>query len=339
MESIYILLIILIILIIYLIILIKKSINKDDLYDVLNENNRIIGGGILDFKEKIIEKLYEGFKSSNNDVNIIGEKVETRLREGLKDSNAIINGILEKLGQMDRTQKNIEDLSKKIEEFQNILSNKNTRGIFGETQLYQVLDYIYGDSSLYEKQVVLSNSKRADAIINISSKNRKLAIDSKFPLDNYKKYLAQNNRETRKEFILGVRKQIDDISSKYIIPGETLEQAIMFIPSEAIYIDIYSNFEEDILNYAISKNVWIVSKYSLMLYVSTIKVAELEYSRNRNAEEILKSLIKLSSEFERFSNRWEKLDKDFDKIYKDFKEVSTTTNKINREFDIIKNKK
>lgn len=334
------LLVVLILLIIYLIYLISTNSNKnyESLFKILSENSNTIGQNLLNFKNSVDDSIINALINSNKNVTDIGNRVQDKLTEGLKSSNDTLNKLIEKLAQIDRTQNNIENLSKSIENFQKILDNKNQRGLFGEAQLYQTLDYVYGNTNLYEKQHQLSNGSRVDAIVYISTKKSKLSIDSKFPLDNYLKYLEDSSLENRKLFIQGVKKQIDDISKKYIIEGETLSQALMFIPSESIYIDIYTNFSNEILQYAISKNIWIVSRYSLLIYISTIQAAEINNYRNENAKEILEELIKFSDDFERYKIRWDNIVKDINKLVNDARDINITSDKIYNKFIKIKNK-
>ncbi|WP_156286428.1 DNA recombination protein RmuC [Oceanivirga salmonicida] len=291
-----------------------------------NMLDKDIKDGIVTFKESVKENIAK-------DLLELGTKVENILKSGFKTSTDTFNSVLERLAKMDEAQKNILKLSNDIMGLQAILTDKKSRGNFGETRLEQVLNYVYGSSGLYSMQYKLSNGKIADSVVYIDDKLTKVCIDSKFPLENYLKYME--NTESRKNFIIDVKNHIDAISSKYIIEGETLNTAIMFLPSEAIFMEIYSNFEE-ILNYAYDKKVWVASQTNLMIYIATMQLATLNYKKNKSAEQILTQLNDFSIEFNRYEERWNKLQNDFSKLEKDFSDVRITTDKINKKFDTIK---
>lgn len=371
---IYALLIILIILVFILIFITvdirKNKFNDNFKYELINNTNSIIKDENYKISSNIISEL-NGFKdgiknSVNKDIDNLVLKVEEKLKESnMLDKKAIqtlsefkeniLNGInqnlnngfektektfkevLSRLTVVDEAQKNIINLSEKIESFKEIFKDKKARGSFGEIILEQVLDRVYGDSGIFERQYKLKNNKIVDAVIYINNKENILCVDSKFPLENYSKYLNDVSDSNRKNFISDIKKHIDDISSKYIIEGETLNIALMFIPSESIYMDIYSDFYEDILNYAYSKKVWIVSPKSLMLYITTLKLTTLNYKKNKNAELILKNLNDFSEEFIRFNKRWEKLKSDFVKLENDFSDIDKTSTKILNKFNNISN--
>ncbi|WP_064580633.1 DNA recombination protein RmuC [Streptobacillus moniliformis] len=350
--TILILLVILILMLIYLIYLINSNRNNNEFKDMKFEILEKLMEKNERSKEDISKLIYEGkinvtseindFKLNmkeniTKDVLNLGDKVENVLKDGFKISNEAVNTVINRLVKIDETQKNIEKLSTEVISLQKILSDKKSRGSFGETRLEQVLGYVYGDNNnLYERQYKFSNGKVADAVLFLNTKLNKVAIDSKFPLENYILYSENKNVEYRKEFIKDLKKHIDDISSKYIIIGETINQAIMFLPSESIFIDIYSEFPE-ILEYAYSKRVWIASQTNLMIYITTMQFSTIEYKRNENAKEILNQLDRFSKEFLRYNDRWQNLNKDFKRLEKDFNDLNITSDKIAKEFEKIKN--
>ena len=182
----------------------------------------------------------------------------------------------------------------------------------------------------------MSNGRIADTVIKLNE--RMVAIDSKFPLEAYIRYEEDSSLNNRNDFVKSIKKHIDDISNKYIIEGETLNQAIMFLPSESIYLEIYKNFE-DIIYYGYKNNVWIASQTNLLIYISTLIYANLEFEKTKESENILNKLISFSEEFVRYKQRWSNLEKDFEKIQKDFRDLSITANKISNKFDDINNLK
>lgn len=337
----------------------KEDINKNilDFRDKLNEDNTKVIDKIVDFKNKMnldnynfntnmsekilllkeeILKDVSVFRESvrtnvSSDVNLLGTKVEERLKEGFKESNETFNKLLERIAKIDEAQKNIEKLSNNVVELQKILSDKKSRGNFGEKQLEQILENIYGHTGVYKRQDVLSNGTKVDASVFLSSISKKLVIDSKFPLENYLRYKEESSFKS--EFKKNIEKHIKDISSKYLVE-ETFNQALMFIPSESIFLDICKDFME-IIEFAQDKNVWICSPTTLMLYISNIKFSEIEFNKNKNAENILKALKTLENEFSTYQVRFEKLEKDLTNIYKDFESINITKRKIFKAFDEI----
>ena len=251
-------------------------------------------------------------------------------------NNTNYENIIKKISDISNSQKSLETVTQEIVKFQNILNDKKSRGRFGEIRLEEVLENIYGDSKIFERQYKMTNGKIADTIIKLSDKI--VAIDSKFPLEAYIKYEEDSSSNNRSEFAKSIKKHIDDISSKYIIEGETLNQAIMFLPSESIYLEIYKNFE-DIIYYGYKNHVWITSQTNLLIYISTLVYANLEFEKTKESENILNKLIAFSEEFTRYKQRWSNLEKDFEKLEKDFRELNITANKISNKFDDINNLK
>ena len=314
---IYIVIILLIVLIFLIIYLILN--NKKDNFDKL--------------KYEIFE-IIENRNSKNND-NISKNFID--IKDNINNmNNTNYENIIKKISDISNSQKSLETVTQEIVKFQNILNDKKSRGRFGEIRLEEVLENIYGDSKIFERQYKMSNGRIADTVIKLNE--RMVAIDSKFPLENYNKYLESKQSEYKREFIKNVKKHIDDISSKYIIEGETLNQAIMFLPSESIYLEIYKNFE-DIIYYGYKNHVWITSQTNLLIYISTLVYANLEFEKTKESENILNKLIAFSEEFTRYKQRWSNLKKDFEKLEKDFRELNITANKISNKFDDINNLK
>ena len=168
-----------------------------------------------------------------------------------------------------------------------------------------------------------------------------IAVDSKFPLENYQRMVdkripLEDRKAFEKLFKADLKKHIEDISSKYIITNETSNQAIMFIPAEAIFAHIAAYYD-DIIAYAQKKKVWITSPTTLISTLTTIQLFVLNLERDKNAEIIHKELNLLGDEFRRYKDRWDSLSKDIDKVSKDVKDIHTTTDKISNKFEKISN--
>lgn len=299
------------------------------LYLILNNKNN----NFDKFKYEIFEIIED--RNSKNSDNISKNFID--IKDNINNMNNMNYGnLIKKISDISNSQKSLETVTQEIVKFQNILNDKKSRGRFGEIRLEQVLENIYGDSKIFERQYKMSNGRIADTVIKLNE--RMVAIDSKFPLETYIRYEEDSSLNNRNDFVRSIKKHIDDISNKYIIEGETLNQAIMFLPSESIYLEIYKNFE-DIIYYGYKNNVWIASQTNLLIYISTLIYANLEFEKTKESENILNKLISFSEEFVRYKQRWLNLEKDFEKIQKDFRDLSITANKISNKFDDINNLK
>ena len=203
-----------------------------------------------------------------------------------------------------------------------------------------MLEAAYGtNEERYQKQYRLINGYIADAVIFGGESLGLICVDSKFPLENYRKLYdenasAQDKEVARKFFRNDVKKHIDDIKNKYIIPGVTAEMAYMFIPAEAVFSEIYSNFE-DLVDLSYQSKVYLVSPTTLMAYITAIKSIYLGQTKDQKAKEIQILLNELSVEFNRFYERSQNLYKDYQKLNSDFDQVNTTSNKIVKKFEKI----
>ena len=249
--------------------------------------------------------------------------------------------VLERLSKIDEAQKKIDSLSNDIVSLQGILTDKKSRGIFGEVNLNHILSSVFGDKndSIYQTQYKFKNDTIADAVLFAPEPLGTIAIDSKFPLENYRimvdKRFSSSDRETAaKLFKSDVKKHIDAISSKYIIPGETSDQAIMFLPAEAIFAELNA-YHSDIIEYAYKKRVWITSPTTLMSTLTTIEVIIKNNERDKYTKIIQEELSKLSVEFSRYKDRWDKLSRSIQTVSKDVEDIHTTTDKITKRFNSI----
>ena len=314
---------------------------------VMNENNQGLTLNINRFKDEFKKSVNDDFEALNRKIegrlDLMNAKVEERLAKGFEETTKTFGSVLERLGKIDEAQKKIEALSSNVVSLQDILTDKKSRGIFGEVQLYQILASVFGEKNdrTYQKQYKLSNNTMVDAMLFTPEPIGNIAIDSKFPLENYRKmYDSELTNEERinprKEFVGNLKKHIDDISEKYIIRNETSEQAIMFLPAEAIFAEINA-YHTDVIDYAYRKNVRIASPTTLVSVLTTIQMILTNIEREKYASVIQEELGKLHEEFGRYEKRWKALEKDIEKVTKDVKEITTTSNKISKRFTEISN--
>ena len=328
---------------------VRLNENNTALTGVMTENNQHLTKNINEFKDGLNKNINENFEKLSHKVesrlDLMNTKVEERLSKGFEETTKTFGNVLERLSKIDEAQKKIEALSSNVVSLQDILTDKKSRGIFGEIQLYQILSSVFGEKNdkLYQKQYKLSNGTIVDSIIFTPEPLGNIAVDSKFPLENYRKMynneLSQIERENaRKDFVNDLKKHIDAISSKYIIKNETSEQAILFLPAEAIFAEINA-YHTDIIEYAYKKNVRIASPTTLISVLTVIQVTMTNLERDKYANIIQQELEKLNVEFTRYRTRWDNLQKDIEKVSKDVKEINTTSNKISKRFVEISNAK
>ena len=310
---------------------------KTQLRELIYESNEKNTKDLYNFKDLITQHIENKLKDMNT-------LVEKRLQGGFERTNETFVNVVERLSKIDEAQKNIEQLSKEVVSLNSVLADKKTRGIYGEVQLYQLLSAVFGqDEQLYKTQVKLSNQTIADAVLYAPEPLGKVVIDSKFPLDNYKKmtnseYHQAEREAAKKLFQSDVKKHIDDIANKYIIEGETSHQAMLFLPAEAIFAEITAHHEV-LVEYSNSKRVWLTSPTTLFSTLTMIQVFVQNLKRDEQTKVIIDELNKLNVEFIRYSERWEKLNRSIETVKKDAEKMSTTTEKIKKKFDYIKDAK
>ena len=211
-----------------------------------------------------------------------------------------------------------------------IMTNTKKRGTFGEYQLYHILSLYCGDNQhIYEEQYHLNNGKIGDAALHLPGNTKVLIIDSKFPMENYLK-IVDNPKDVsyQNEFKKNVKKHIDDISKKYITE-ETLEEAVMFIPSEAIYLYLCDECA-DLYDYAHNKKVLMTSPSTLMGVVFTLINITKDFNRSENIKEIEKRIIKLKDDTDRLDDRYGKVMKNLSTLEKSLRELEISKDKISK---------
>ena len=226
---------------------------------------------------------------------------------------------------------------------QSILTDKKTRGIFGEVNLKHILVSVFGENNdkIYKLQYTFETGVIADCVLFAPEPLGMVAIDSKFPLDNYrlmidKKAGIVERQNAEKNFKSDVKKHIDAIASKYIIKGVTSNQAIMFLPAEAIFAELNA-YHPDIIEYAYKKRVWLASPTTLMSTLTTIELVIKNIEKDKYTSVIHEELNKLSVDFKRYKERWDKLSRSIDAVSRDANDIHITTDKISKRFDVINN--
>lgn len=341
----YIIIGLLIFTIILLIILLSRKNNNSDIVEKLGKFDTNITKSIGDFKYDFSKILREDFDLLNERVErkltLINDMVNERLDKNFEKSNKTFNSVLERLSKIDEAQKKIDDLGADIISLQGVLTDKKTRGTFGEVSLEYILNNAFGSSStgIYKSQYKFENGYIVDALLFAPAPLGTISIDSKFPLENYQKMTDRSKtKEERlyyeKLFVQDVKKHINDIKEKYIIPGVTSDEAIMFLPAEAIFAEINA-YHPELITYAYNSKVWITGPTTLISTLSTISMIIKNIERDKYAKVIHDELNKLSIEFSRYKDRWDKLSKNIKAVNNSVDELSTTTEKITKKFDSI----
>ncbi len=333
--------------IILLIVLLLKKNNNTDLTERLGHFEANINKEIGNFKYEFTTSLLKDFDTLNEKIerklSLINDAVNERLDQNFKKSNETFMNVLERLTKIDEAQKKIDSLSSEIVALQSVLTDKKTRGTFGEVNLEYILNNAFGanNSGIYDIQHKFNNGYIADALLYAPAPLGTIAIDSKFPLENYQKMTdktrsKEERMQAEKEFVNDVKKHINDIATKYIIPGETTEEAIMFLPAEAIFAEINA-YHAELLNYAYSKKVWITGPTTLIATLSIISMVIKNMERDKYTKVIHEELNKLSIEFARYKDRWDKLSRNVKSVNQSIEELHTTSEKITKRFQSINN--
>lgn len=341
----YIIIGLLIIVIILVIIAISKNVNEGKITERLGNLETNTVKELSSFQIDIMKTMNDNFNGLNDrmekKLTQINDKVNERLDQNFEKTNKTFTNVLERLSKIDEAQKKIDNLSNDIVSLQSILTDKKSRGIFGEVNLKHILSSVFGEKNdkIYSIQYTLPNGTIADSVLFAPKPLGTVAIDSKFPLENYRmmvdKKIPQDVRDRyEKQFKIDVKKHIDAISSKYIIEGVTSNQAIMFLPAEAIFAEINA-YHQDIIEYAYKKRVWITSPTTLISTLTVIQMIIKNIERDKYTSIIHEELNKLGVEFSRYKERWDKLAKSIQTVNKDVESVYITTEKISKKFDVI----
>lgn len=343
----YIIAILLIILIILVIICLIKLFKVNNNHEIISKLDDKQDNMISSIEQKLSlnnqevdTKLNLYNQKSNQEMQHLIANLERKIQHQELVRTQESQHLLTQVNKLDIAQQQLMGLGESITSLEKTLNDKKSRGTFGEIRLEVILRDVLGENNkqVWDRQVSMTNGTIVDFLLHAPQPLGNIAIDSKFPLEGYQRILQASSEEeltkARKEFEQHVIKHIKDISSKYIIKGETASQAIMFIPSETIFSEIYAHHEK-IITQSYIDHVWIVSPTTLMAILNLLLVVSQEVKRSEQAKTILMHLDNLQTEFKRFDERFNRFNKDIEKITTDAKDISITANKINKQFDKI----
>ena len=269
--------------------------------------------------------------------------VSRRLGEGLEQSatrTAETLGDLKKhLNVLDTAQKNISELSGHVVGLQDILANKQARGAFGEIQLQDLVQSALPPSA-YEFQVTLSNNRRADCVVKLPNPPGPIVVDAKFPLESYHALRTAQDDAAQtaasRRFSQDILKHVGDIADRYILPGETAESALMFLPSEAVYAELHANFPAA-LEQSYRRRVWIVSPTTLMATLNTVRAVLQDAQMREQAGVVQREVQALLQDVLRLDDRVAKLHRHFDQAGEDMRQIRISTEKVIKRGENIEN--
>jgi DNA recombination protein RmuC len=298
-----------------------------------------ISNSLRQASEQLVSSIDRMNKTVDERLAEISGKVTERLDEGFKKTNETFTSVIERLATIDEAQKKIDGLTSNVVSLQELLGDKRSRGAFGEVQLESLVRNILPnnpDQPFYAMQHTLGNGARADCVLFLPEPTGKVAVDSKFPLENYHRMLDTALPEAerlaaQKLFKSDVKRHVEDIAKKYIIAGETSDGAVMFVPAEAVFAEIHA-YHADLVDYAMQKRVWIVSPTTLMAVLNTARAVLKDVETRKQVHIIKEELAKLGRDFGLFDKRMKNLADHIRLANKDVEEVHVSSRKITQRF-------
>lgn len=268
----------------------------------------------------------------------IGGKVSERLDEGFKKTNQTFVDVMARLATIDEAQKKIDGLTTNVVSLQELLGDKRSRGAYGEVQLEALIRNVLPVNS-FAMQYTFANGTRADCALFLPEPTGTVAVDSKFPLENYHRMFDKTLNDAQqliaeKQFKVDVKKHVDDIASKYIISDVTSDGAVMFIPAEAVFAELHA-YHADVIEYAMNKRVWVVSPTTLMAVLNTARAVLKDVETRKQVHVIKEELGKLSKDFGRFDMRMKKLADNIRQAHEHAQDVHISSQKITKRFEQI----
>jgi DNA recombination protein RmuC len=276
--------------------------------------------------------------STDKRLQEISGQVDKRLSEGFEKTTETFTQVLSHLTRIDEAQKKITELSSNVVSLQEVLADKRSRGAFGEVQLTALVRNLMPESS-FALQYQLSNDKRVDCMLFLPEPTGNIAVDAKFPLESFRRMTDLQNSDLEREkaaaqFKQDIRKHIGDIADKYIIPGETSDGAVMFIPAEAVFAEIHAHYPE-LVEDSNKRRVWMVSPTTMMAILTTARAVLKDAATREQVHIIQQHLGALSKDFGRFQERMNKLSLHIGQANKDVELINTSARKITSRFEKI----
>ena len=277
-------------------------------------------------------------QSVDGRLDTLSGQVSQRLDEGFRKTNETFVSVMARLATIDEAQKKIDSLTTNVVSLQELLGDKRARGAFGEVQLEALVQNMLPPDA-FAFQHVLPNGTRVDCMLTLPAPTGLVAVDAKFPLENYHRMLEigageHDRRSAQQAFRADVKRHVDAISSKYILPGVTSDGAVMFLPAEAVFAEIHA-YHPDVVAHAQRKRVWIVSPTTLMAVLNTARAVMKDVETRKQIHVIKDALGKLAKDFQRFDERMAALARHIEQASRDVQDVQTSSRKITAHFHKI----
>lgn len=348
-----------------------KQQNLGNIKDLIAQTSKDVN----ELKAKILAEINDVNAKNNQNVNdqnvltqkrisdqiqTLKEQVAKSLEQGFEKNDKAIQEFIAKTAAIESSTRQIEELRKEISKFNNILSNQKTRGNFGEDVLENIFLAVFGENAagkFYRTQVNLTkdlgvkpnkdeSGEKSDVIVDFvydlvtDHGVLPLSIDAKFPYANYLPLLDESlspeaREEAKKKFKVDVKNRIKEVA-KYIIEGKTAPYAVMFVPAEAVFLDIFKEFP-DVVEDARRQKIIIASPSLIITIIQILKFVLEDYQRRNEAEERLSMIVELENQFRLFAGRWEAHRSRVLSLTEDVKRIDTTSQKIIKDFDIARN--
>lgn len=315
--------------------------------EFLTENNSQ-RNSMAEFERTINKQITESFSQLNEilvqRIKDINEKVNTSIQGGFEKTTQAYQSLSEQLQIIEQARMNIQNLSTEVVSLKNVLENNQNRGKFGEFTLERILFSVFGyaKSGIYDFQYALKDgmeiNDRPDAVVFLPEPNHLICIDSKFPFQDYRSIIESQTQEERelakKGFASAVKKHITDVKNKYIIKGKTASQALLFIPSDALFGFIHGELE-NVVQYARESNVILTSPSTLQPILATMNMVRVQYERNKHIDDVNRALEKLSKDFLKFAEDWRKFSEGVNQLYSKKDNFDQRVSRIQTQFTCI----
>ena len=299
---------------------------------LLGDGQQQLVGGLTHVSESQASQQSNMLKLMEARLTAVQEQMNLNLQTSSKNTALSLGELQQRLVTIDKAQDNIQKLSGSVLSLQDILANKQTRGAFGEIQLQEIVSKAL-PSDAYTWQATLSNGKRADCLIHLPNPPGPIVIDSKFPLEAYEALRKATSDWDKNEAVklmrVSVKSHIKAIADKYILDGETADGALMFLPSEAVYAELHSNFPE-LVREGFEAHVWIVSPTTCMATLNTMRAILKDARMREQAGAIRSALRHLHRDVELVVERVEKLNTHFGQARKDIEGISTAAERVGK---------
>jgi len=314
------------------------------------ETREALGKSLTEGQQRVATSVVEALRQNAEDISKrldtltgktderlkeISGQVDKRLAEGFEKTTETFGDVLKRLALIDKAQEEITKLSTNVVSLQHVLSDKKSRGAFGEVQLEALVRNALPPDA-YVFQATLSNGNRADCLLKLPKPTGSVAVDSKFPLEAYQTMTNQDLHESERlaaarQFKTDIKKHIADIAGRYIVEGETGDGAVMFLPAESVFAEIHAH-HRDLVEEAMRARVWITSPTTMMAILTTARAVLKDEATRQQVHIIKEHLVRLGQDFDRFQTRITNLAKHVEQAHKDASLVATSAGKLTSRF-------